>query len=101
VSDRSSEHATAVCPRNFTLSAYWERRTSTSTSFAESETSKTLGQTFRLAEIYGCFTKASTPLANRSVKRSGIVVDPVLYLQNATFVTGKNIRVDGGVQAGR
>jgi NAD(P)-dependent dehydrogenase (short-subunit alcohol dehydrogenase family) len=26
------------------------------------------------------------------------VVDAVLYLQNATFVTGENIRVDGGVQ---
>jgi hypothetical protein len=25
----------------------------------------------------------------------------VLYLQNATFVTGENIRVDGGVHAGR
>ena len=24
-----------------------------------------------------------------------------LYLQNATFVTGENIRVDGGVHAGR
>jgi NAD(P)-dependent dehydrogenase (short-subunit alcohol dehydrogenase family) len=29
------------------------------------------------------------------------VVDAVLYLQNATFVTGENIRVDGGVHAGR
>jgi NAD(P)-dependent dehydrogenase (short-subunit alcohol dehydrogenase family) len=29
------------------------------------------------------------------------IVDPVLYLQNATFVTGENIRVDGGVHAGR
>jgi short-subunit dehydrogenase involved in D-alanine esterification of teichoic acids len=26
--------------------------------------------------------------------------DAVLYLQNATFVTGENIRVDGGVHAG-
>jgi len=25
----------------------------------------------------------------------------VVYLQNATFVTGENIRVDGGVHAGR
>jgi len=25
----------------------------------------------------------------------------VLYLQSATFVTGENIRVDGGVHAGR
>ena len=25
----------------------------------------------------------------------------LLYLQNATFVTGENIRVDGGVHAGR
>ena len=30
-----------------------------------------------------------------------VVVDAVLYLQNATFVTGENIRVDGGVHAGR
>jgi NAD(P)-dependent dehydrogenase (short-subunit alcohol dehydrogenase family) len=29
------------------------------------------------------------------------MVDAVLYLQNATFVTGENIRVDGGVHAGR
>jgi NAD(P)-dependent dehydrogenase (short-subunit alcohol dehydrogenase family) len=29
------------------------------------------------------------------------VVDAVLYLQNASFVTGENIRVDGGVHAGR
>jgi NAD(P)-dependent dehydrogenase (short-subunit alcohol dehydrogenase family) len=29
------------------------------------------------------------------------IVDTVLYLQNATFVTGENIRVDGGVHAGR
>ncbi len=29
------------------------------------------------------------------------VVDAVLYLQTATFVTGENIRVDGGVHAGR
>jgi NAD(P)-dependent dehydrogenase (short-subunit alcohol dehydrogenase family) len=29
------------------------------------------------------------------------VVDAVLYLQNATFVTGENIRVDGRVYAGR
>jgi NAD(P)-dependent dehydrogenase (short-subunit alcohol dehydrogenase family) len=29
------------------------------------------------------------------------VVNAVLYLQNATFVTGENIRVDGGVHAGR
>jgi NAD(P)-dependent dehydrogenase (short-subunit alcohol dehydrogenase family) len=29
------------------------------------------------------------------------VVEAVLYLQNATFVTGENIRVDGGVHAGR
>jgi len=29
------------------------------------------------------------------------VVDAVLYLQNALFVTGENIRVDGGVHAGR
>ena len=29
------------------------------------------------------------------------IVDVVLYLQNATFVTGENIRVDGGVHAGR
>jgi NAD(P)-dependent dehydrogenase (short-subunit alcohol dehydrogenase family) len=29
------------------------------------------------------------------------VVDAVLYLQKATFVTGENIRVDGGVHAGR
>src|ERR1700761_1888692 len=28
------------------------------------------------------------------------IVDAVLYLQNATFVTGENIRVDGGVHAG-
>jgi NAD(P)-dependent dehydrogenase (short-subunit alcohol dehydrogenase family) len=27
------------------------------------------------------------------------IVDAVLYLQNATFVTGENIRVDGGVHA--
>jgi NAD(P)-dependent dehydrogenase (short-subunit alcohol dehydrogenase family) len=29
------------------------------------------------------------------------IVDAVLYLQGATFVTGENIRVDGGVHAGR
>jgi NAD(P)-dependent dehydrogenase (short-subunit alcohol dehydrogenase family) len=29
------------------------------------------------------------------------VVDAIPYLQNATFVTGENIRVDGGVHAGR
>ena len=29
------------------------------------------------------------------------IVDAVLYLQNATFVTGENIRLDGGVHAGR
>ena len=29
------------------------------------------------------------------------IVDAVLYLQNATFFTGENIRVDGGVHAGR
>ena len=29
------------------------------------------------------------------------IVDAVLYLQNATFVTGENIRVDGGAHAGR
>jgi NAD(P)-dependent dehydrogenase (short-subunit alcohol dehydrogenase family) len=29
------------------------------------------------------------------------VVDAILYLQNATFVTGENIHVDGGVHAGR
>jgi NAD(P)-dependent dehydrogenase (short-subunit alcohol dehydrogenase family) len=29
------------------------------------------------------------------------VVNAVLYLQGATFVTGENIRVDGGVHAGR
>ncbi|MBV9672426.1 MAG: SDR family oxidoreductase [Verrucomicrobia bacterium] len=29
------------------------------------------------------------------------IVDAMLYLQNATFVTGENIRVDGGVHAGR
>ncbi|MBV9998821.1 MAG: SDR family oxidoreductase [Verrucomicrobia bacterium] len=29
------------------------------------------------------------------------IVDAVLYLQNATFVTGENLRVDGGVHAGR
>jgi NAD(P)-dependent dehydrogenase (short-subunit alcohol dehydrogenase family) len=29
------------------------------------------------------------------------VVDAVLYLQSAKFVTGENIRVDGGVHAGR
>jgi NAD(P)-dependent dehydrogenase (short-subunit alcohol dehydrogenase family) len=29
------------------------------------------------------------------------VVDAVLYLQNATFLTGENIRVNGGVHAGR
>ena len=29
------------------------------------------------------------------------IVDAVLYLQQATFVTGENIRVDGGIRAGR
>jgi NAD(P)-dependent dehydrogenase (short-subunit alcohol dehydrogenase family) len=29
------------------------------------------------------------------------VVEAVLYLQTATFVTGENLRVDGGVHAGR
>jgi NAD(P)-dependent dehydrogenase (short-subunit alcohol dehydrogenase family) len=29
------------------------------------------------------------------------IVDAVLYLQSAKFVTGENIRVDGGVHAGR
>ena len=29
------------------------------------------------------------------------VADAVLYLENATFVTGENILVDGGVHAGQ
>ena len=29
------------------------------------------------------------------------IADAVLYLQNATFVTGENIHVDGGFHAGR
>jgi NAD(P)-dependent dehydrogenase (short-subunit alcohol dehydrogenase family) len=29
------------------------------------------------------------------------VVEAVLYLQSATFVTGENLRVDGGIHAGR
>jgi hypothetical protein len=29
------------------------------------------------------------------------IVDAVLNLQNATFVTGENTRVDGGIHAGR
>jgi NAD(P)-dependent dehydrogenase (short-subunit alcohol dehydrogenase family) len=29
------------------------------------------------------------------------VVEAVLYLQSASFVTGENLRVDGGVHAGR
>src|SRR6201998_49938 len=29
------------------------------------------------------------------------ILDAVIYLQNATFVTGENIRVDGGIHAGR
>lgn len=29
------------------------------------------------------------------------VVDAIFYLQNATFVTGEKIRVDGGIHAGR
>ena len=29
------------------------------------------------------------------------IVGAVLYLQDATFVTGENIQVDGGVHAGR
>jgi NAD(P)-dependent dehydrogenase (short-subunit alcohol dehydrogenase family) len=29
------------------------------------------------------------------------MVDAVLYLENATFVTGEKIHVDGGVHAGR
>jgi NAD(P)-dependent dehydrogenase (short-subunit alcohol dehydrogenase family) len=29
------------------------------------------------------------------------IVDAVVYLQNATFVAGENIRVDGGFHAGR
>src|ERR1700736_3731111 len=29
------------------------------------------------------------------------IVDAVLYLQSASFVTGENLRVDGGVHAGR
>ena len=29
------------------------------------------------------------------------IVDAVLYLRNATFVTGENIRVDGGAHAGK
>ena len=29
------------------------------------------------------------------------IVDAVLYLQSAGFVTGENLRVDGGVHAGR
>jgi NAD(P)-dependent dehydrogenase (short-subunit alcohol dehydrogenase family) len=37
---------------------------------------------------------------NRMAEVSDIV-DAILYLQNATFVTGENIRVDGGVHAGR
>jgi len=35
------------------------------------------------------------------IAESSDIVDAVLYLQNATFVTGENIRVDGGVHAGR
>jgi NAD(P)-dependent dehydrogenase (short-subunit alcohol dehydrogenase family) len=37
---------------------------------------------------------------NRIAETSDIV-DAVLYLQNATFVTGENIHVDGGFHAGR
>ena len=37
---------------------------------------------------------------NRMAEVSDIV-DAVFYLQNATFVTGENIHVDGGVHAGR
>ena len=29
------------------------------------------------------------------------VVDPILYLEHATFVTGATLRVDGGYAAGR
>ena len=29
------------------------------------------------------------------------IVDAVLFIENATFVTGENIRLDGGVHAGR
>ena len=29
------------------------------------------------------------------------IVETVFYLQNATFVTGENIHVDGGIHAGR
>jgi NAD(P)-dependent dehydrogenase (short-subunit alcohol dehydrogenase family) len=29
------------------------------------------------------------------------IADAVLYLQNATFITGENIRLDGGAHAGR
>jgi NAD(P)-dependent dehydrogenase (short-subunit alcohol dehydrogenase family) len=29
------------------------------------------------------------------------IVEAVLYLQSAGFVTGENLRVDGGVHAGR
>ena len=32
---------------------------------------------------------------------ASVVFDAELYLQNATIVTGENIRVDGGVHAGR
>jgi NAD(P)-dependent dehydrogenase (short-subunit alcohol dehydrogenase family) len=37
---------------------------------------------------------------NRIAETSDIA-DAVLYLQNATFVTGENIHVDGGFHAGR
>jgi NAD(P)-dependent dehydrogenase (short-subunit alcohol dehydrogenase family) len=35
------------------------------------------------------------------IAESSDIVDAVLYLQNATFVTGENIHVDGGFHAGR
>jgi hypothetical protein len=44
-------------------------------------------------------TRFAKLLAGKTTR--GCVVDAVLYLQSASFVTGENLRVDGGVHAGR
>ena len=59
----------------------------------------------KVHRLASCRTHRPTALAKfHPLARMGEtsdIVDAVLYLQNATFVTGENIRVDGGVHAGR
>ena len=39
-------------------------------------------------------------LADRRIGEIGDVVDAILYLERATFVTGETLHVDGGQAAG-